>query len=80
MRAARQIWVIYHLCVPKAIALISIYLFAVDTQFAFGVAHPIPGTFYSTAGTAPFIADSLTPTDGNEPYLDVSRASYVLSS
>ncbi|KIP08279.1 hypothetical protein PHLGIDRAFT_88390 [Phlebiopsis gigantea 11061_1 CR5-6] len=41
-----------------------------DVQFAFGLAHPIPATFYTTDGTPPFQPDSLTPTDGNEPYLD----------
>ena len=43
----------------------------IDTQFAFGISHPIPATFYSTAGEPPFIPDIGTPTDTNEPYLDV---------
>lgn len=41
----------------------------VDTQFAFGIAHPIPATFYTTAGSPPFIPDIGTPTDSNEPCL-----------
>ena len=43
-----------------------------DTQFAFGISHPIPATVYTTAGSPPFIPDNETPTDTNEPYLDVS--------
>jgi len=39
-----------------------------DTQFAFGLSHPIPPTFFSTPGSPPFIPDDLTPTDTNEPY------------
>ncbi|EKM59772.1 uncharacterized protein PHACADRAFT_250501 [Phanerochaete carnosa HHB-10118-sp] len=41
-----------------------------DTQFLFGITHPIPATFFTTAGSPPFIPDVLTPTDSNEPYLD----------
>ncbi|CAL1700397.1 unnamed protein product [Somion occarium] len=41
-----------------------------DVQFAFGLTHPIPGTFYSTAGRPPFKPDVLTPTNTNEPYTD----------
>ncbi|KAJ8503359.1 hypothetical protein ONZ45_g10928 [Pleurotus djamor] len=41
-----------------------------DVQFAFGVAFPTPGTFYTTAGRPPFIPDIGTPTDTNEPYTD----------
>ncbi|TFK43816.1 peptidase S8/S53 domain-containing protein [Crucibulum laeve] len=41
-----------------------------DVQFAFGISHPIPGTFYSTAGRPPFIPSVGTPTDTNEPYTD----------
>ncbi|KIP08326.1 hypothetical protein PHLGIDRAFT_117314 [Phlebiopsis gigantea 11061_1 CR5-6] len=40
------------------------------TQFAFGIAFPIPSTFFTTAGSPPFIPDIGTPTDSNEPYLD----------
>ena len=42
-----------------------------DTQFAFGLAFPTPGTFWSTGGSPPFIPDENTPTDTNEPYIDV---------
>ncbi|KAF5363393.1 hypothetical protein D9756_000248 [Leucocoprinus leucothites] len=41
-----------------------------DVQFAFGVSHPVPATFYSTAGRPPFKPDVNTPTDTNEPYQD----------
>ncbi|RDB20087.1 Tripeptidyl-peptidase sed2 [Hypsizygus marmoreus] len=41
-----------------------------DVQFAFGLSHPIPATFYSTAGRPPFKPDIGTPTDTNEPYTD----------
>ncbi|PFH49233.1 hypothetical protein AMATHDRAFT_48849 [Amanita thiersii Skay4041] len=41
-----------------------------DVQFAFGLSHPIPGTFYSTAGRPPFQPDANTPTNTNEPYTD----------
>ncbi|KAJ7591538.1 tripeptidyl peptidase A [Mycena floridula] len=41
-----------------------------DVQFAFGLSFPISSTFFSTAGRPPFIPDSGTPTDTNEPYLD----------
>ncbi|KJA29771.1 hypothetical protein HYPSUDRAFT_126627 [Hypholoma sublateritium FD-334 SS-4] len=41
-----------------------------DVQFAFGVAYPIPGTFWSTAGRPPFSADVRTLTNTNEPYGD----------
>ncbi|KAL5527716.1 hypothetical protein ACEPAG_6517 [Sanghuangporus baumii] len=40
-----------------------------DTQFAFGLTFPTPSTFFSTAGSPPFIPDIGTPTDTNEPYL-----------
>ncbi|KAF8914258.1 subtilisin-like protein [Gymnopilus junonius] len=39
-----------------------------DVEFAFGISHPIPGTFFSTGGSPPFIPDDNTPTDTNEPY------------
>ncbi|KZV69210.1 tripeptidyl peptidase A [Peniophora sp. CONT] len=39
-----------------------------DTQFAFGISFPTPATFFSTGGQPPFIPDSGTPTDTNEPY------------
>ncbi|KAG6845432.1 hypothetical protein H0H87_009339 [Tephrocybe sp. NHM501043] len=41
-----------------------------DVQFAFGLSHPIPATFYSTAGRPPFKPDVKTPTNTNEPYTD----------
>ncbi|KAF8897765.1 tripeptidyl peptidase A [Infundibulicybe gibba] len=41
-----------------------------DVQFAFGLSHPTPGTFWSTAGRPPFLPDLRTPTDTNEPYAD----------
>ncbi|KAK2463896.1 hypothetical protein APHAL10511_004068 [Amanita phalloides] len=41
-----------------------------DVQFAFGLSHPIPGTFYSTPGAPPFKPDDITTTDTNEPYTD----------
>ncbi|PPR02665.1 hypothetical protein CVT24_002148 [Panaeolus cyanescens] len=39
-----------------------------DTQMAFGVAFPIPGTFWSTGGEPPFIPDIDETEDDNEPY------------
>ncbi|KDR84041.1 hypothetical protein GALMADRAFT_693836 [Galerina marginata CBS 339.88] len=41
-----------------------------DVQFAFGISHPIPATFFSTAGRPPFDPDLKTPTNTNEPYTD----------
>ncbi|KAJ7734037.1 tripeptidyl peptidase A [Mycena maculata] len=41
-----------------------------DTQFAFGLTFPAASTFYSTAGSPPFIPDIGTPTDSNEPYTE----------
>lgn len=41
-----------------------------DTQFLFGITHPIPATFFTTGGSPPFIPDVLTPDNSNEPYLD----------
>ncbi|KAF8806296.1 subtilisin-like protein [Phlegmacium glaucopus] len=40
-----------------------------DVQFAFGLSHPIPATFYSTAGAPPFNPDNVNPTNHNEPYI-----------
>ncbi|KAG6861867.1 hypothetical protein C0995_011164 [Termitomyces sp. Mi166 len=48
-----------------------------DVQFAFGLAFPIPATFYTTGGRPPFIPDVGTPNNTNEPYLDWLE--YVLS-
>ncbi|KAG6828489.1 hypothetical protein H0H92_007804 [Tricholoma furcatifolium] len=41
-----------------------------DVQFAFGLSHPIPATFYTTGGSPPYIPDLGTPTNTNEhvPY------------
>ncbi|KAF8239071.1 subtilisin-like protein [Tricholoma matsutake] len=39
-----------------------------DVQFAFGLSHPIPATFYSTGGSPPFKPDVLSPNNTNEPY------------
>jgi len=41
-----------------------------DVQFAFGLSHPIPGTFYSTPGNAPAIPEYLQLEVSNEPYAD----------
>jgi tripeptidyl-peptidase-1 len=41
-----------------------------DVQFAFGLSHPIPATFFSTPGSPPFTPDLKTPTNTNEPYTD----------
>ncbi|KAH7909407.1 peptidase S8/S53 domain-containing protein [Hygrophoropsis aurantiaca] len=40
-----------------------------DTQFAFGLTYPTPGTFYSTNGTPPSQPDAMaTSAADNEPY------------
>lgn len=39
---------------------------AIDTQLAYGLAYPIPGVFWSTRGTPPFIPDAKFPENGNE--------------
>ncbi|KAJ7098776.1 tripeptidyl peptidase A [Mycena belliarum] len=41
-----------------------------DVQFAFGLSFPVPSTFFSTAGSPPFVPDIGTPEDTNEPYTD----------
>ncbi|KAF9448952.1 subtilisin-like protein [Macrolepiota fuliginosa MF-IS2] len=41
-----------------------------DIQYATGISFPTPNTYWSTGGSPPFIPDSLTPTNTNEPYLD----------
>lgn len=43
----------------------------IDVEFAFGISFPTPSTFWSTAGSPPFIPDIGTPTDTNEPYTKV---------
>lgn len=40
-----------------------------DAQTLLGMVYPIPLTSFSTGGSPPFIPDSNTPTDTNEPYL-----------
>ncbi|KAH9921162.1 tripeptidyl peptidase A [Fomitopsis serialis] len=49
-----------------------------DTQYAFSLTYPTPGTFYTTGGSPPFIPDDLEPTDTNEPYMQ--WLGYVLSA
>ncbi|KAF8204660.1 tripeptidyl peptidase A [Pholiota molesta] len=39
-----------------------------DTQFAFGLSHPISPTFYTTGGMPPFIPEEGGSEDTNEPY------------
>ena len=39
---------------------------AIDTQLAYGLAYPIPGVYWSTRGTPPFIPDPKYPENGNE--------------
>ncbi|KAH9973541.1 peptidase S8/S53 domain-containing protein [Lactifluus volemus] len=41
-----------------------------DIQYAESISFPTPNIYYSTGGSPPFIPDSTTPTDTNEPYLD----------
>ncbi|KAJ7230500.1 peptidase S8/S53 domain-containing protein [Mycena pura] len=41
-----------------------------DTQYTEAISFPTPNTYYSTGGSPPFITDSNTPSDTNEPYLD----------
>ncbi|KAF7983296.1 hypothetical protein HWV62_22961 [Athelia sp. TMB] len=48
-----------------------------DTQFAYGISYPTPGTFWSTGGSPPYIPDENTPTNTNEPYVD--WLDYILS-
>ncbi|CCL99284.1 uncharacterized protein FIBRA_01300 [Fibroporia radiculosa] len=48
-----------------------------DTQYAFGLTYPTPGTFYTTGGMPPYIPDDDTPTDTNEPY--ANWLDYILS-
>ncbi|KAM6496121.1 subtilisin-like protein [Amanita muscaria] len=48
-----------------------------DVQFAYGITFPTPGTFWTTAGSPPYIPDALTPNNTNEPYID--WLSYVLA-
>ncbi|KIY71894.1 subtilisin-like protein [Cylindrobasidium torrendii FP15055 ss-10] len=41
-----------------------------DIQYTVGLSAPTPNIYYSTGGSPPFIPDSDTPTNTNEPYLD----------
>ncbi|KAF8074710.1 peptidase S8/S53 domain-containing protein [Lyophyllum atratum] len=41
-----------------------------DIQYTTGMSYPTPNIYYSTGGSPPFIPDSQTPTNTNEPYLD----------
>jgi tripeptidyl-peptidase I len=41
-----------------------------DTQYATGLSWPTPMIFYTTGGSPPFINDSNSPTNMNEPYLN----------
>ncbi|KAG8681181.1 hypothetical protein FRC08_015797, partial [Ceratobasidium sp. 394] len=48
-----------------------------DVQYAGAISYPTPNIFYSTGGSPPYIPDSNTPTNTNEPYLD--WVSYMLN-
>ncbi|KAF8644974.1 hypothetical protein AX16_008158 [Volvariella volvacea WC 439] len=41
-----------------------------DIQYTTGISFPTPNIYYSTGGSPPFIPDTQTPTNTNEPYLD----------
>ncbi|THH27752.1 hypothetical protein EUX98_g6437 [Antrodiella citrinella] len=41
-----------------------------DIQYTEGMTFPTPNIYYSTGGSPPFVPDSNTPTNTNEPYLD----------
>ncbi|KAI0080806.1 tripeptidyl peptidase A [Panus rudis PR-1116 ss-1] len=41
-----------------------------DVQYAYGLAYPLHGTFYTTAGRPPIDFDLHTTENTNEPYLD----------
>ncbi|KAJ7233035.1 peptidase S8/S53 domain-containing protein [Mycena rebaudengoi] len=41
-----------------------------DIQYTEGISFPTPNIYYSTGGSPPFIPDSRTPTNTNEPYLE----------
>nr|GAT54755.1 predicted protein [Mycena chlorophos] len=55
-----------HMSSARDLASVTI----LSSQFAFGLSFPVPSTFYSTAGSPPFIPDLGTPTDTNEPYTE----------
>ncbi|EPS98883.1 hypothetical protein FOMPIDRAFT_1125451 [Fomitopsis schrenkii] len=52
-----------------------------DVQYAFSLAYPTPGTFYTTGGRPPYIPDAIDPTNDNEPYMQASGGwlDYVLA-
>ncbi|KAG8735912.1 hypothetical protein FRC10_010012 [Ceratobasidium sp. 414] len=41
-----------------------------DVQYAGAISYPTPNIFYSTGGSPPYIPDSNTPKNTNEPYLE----------
>ncbi|KAJ7483186.1 peptidase S8/S53 domain-containing protein [Mycena latifolia] len=41
-----------------------------DIQYTEGISFPTPNIYYSTGGSPPFLADTFTTTNTNEPYLD----------
>ena len=41
-----------------------------DIQYTTGISFPTPNIYYSTGGSPPFIPDSNSKTNTNEPYLD----------
>ncbi|KAI0083965.1 peptidase S8/S53 domain-containing protein [Irpex rosettiformis] len=41
-----------------------------DIQYTEGISFPTPNVYFSTGGSPPFVPDSQTPTNTNEPYLD----------
>jgi tripeptidyl-peptidase-1 len=49
-----------------------------DIQYSLSLSFPIPGRFYSTAGRPPFMPDSDTLVNNNEPYTDF--LDFVLSN
>ncbi|KAJ6560453.1 tripeptidyl peptidase A [Mycena capillaripes] len=52
-----------------------------DTQFAFGISYPTPGTFWSTGGRPPFHPDGHTPTGNSFPSSNKSAwLDYILRS
>jgi tripeptidyl-peptidase-1 len=41
-----------------------------DVQYAGSISYPTQNIYYSTGGSPPFVPDSATPTNTNEPYLN----------
>jgi tripeptidyl-peptidase-1 len=50
---------------------------AIDTQLAYGLAYPVPGVYWSTRGTPPFIPDAKYPENGNEVREMISRVEFL---